>query len=151
MSGPNSNRQPEIRNPPAAQVPRGEGEQVLRTIVTPWLEGARRTRTVSLHVGLVGATAIDQRSCLVAPLIAKCEFLGCLYCDIEGAVSRFGQVGVEVIESVARQPNGMVLMDVHMPEMGRLKAMRRPSREPARLAHGRGAGAPYSFTARRCR
>jgi len=72
-----------------SRVPRGEDPQVLLKAVTPWLEEARRTRAASLRHGPEGAEPADQRSCLIAPLIAQRELLGLLYCDIDGTAGRF--------------------------------------------------------------
>ena len=39
----------------------------------------------------------DQRSCLIAPLIAQRELLGYLYADIEGAIGRFGDADRDLL------------------------------------------------------
>ena len=57
-------------------VPKGEDARTLLHAVTPWLEAARRTRSASLRHGPEGADPRDQRSCLIAPLIAQQEPLG---------------------------------------------------------------------------
>ena len=60
----------------------------------------------------------DQRSCLVAPLVAQGEVLGQLYADIQGAYGRFGaSVSGEGSDAdqlelvVPREPNLVVLGD----------------------------------------
>jgi signal transduction histidine kinase/CheY-like chemotaxis protein/putative methionine-R-sulfoxide reductase with GAF domain len=72
-----------------SRLPPGEDEQALLTAVRPWLDESRRTRRARLRHGPEGAKAADQRSCLVAPLIAEGELLGCLYADIDGARGRY--------------------------------------------------------------
>ncbi|MFZ2653172.1 MAG: GAF domain-containing protein, partial [Burkholderiaceae bacterium] len=84
-------------------VPPGETAQELLRRVTPWLAQMRRTRAVSLRHGPDGAPAIDQRSCLIAPLIAQHELLAYLYADIEGAFGRFGGVDRDLIALLANQ------------------------------------------------
>ena len=68
-----------------ARVRRGEDGQALLQAVTPWLEEVRRTRSATLRHGPEGASARDQRSCLIAPLIAGQDLLGYLYADVDGA------------------------------------------------------------------
>ena len=84
-------------------LPRGEDEQALLKAVTPWLDEARRTREACLRHGPEGADAIDQRSCLVAPLIARRELLGFLYADIEGACGRFHDDDRDLLAMLAAQ------------------------------------------------
>jgi len=84
-------------------VPQGEDARTLLHAVTPWLSEARRTRAVSLRHGPQGANPIDQRSCLIAPLIAQRERLGYLYADIEGAVGRFRETDRNLLAMLASQ------------------------------------------------
>ena len=79
-----------VRRVAGAHLPRGEATADLLRAVTPWLDEARSSRAVSLRHGPDGAQAVDQRSCLVAPLIAQNEVLGFIYADLEGAFGRFG-------------------------------------------------------------
>ena len=72
-----------------ARLPKGEWAPGLLKAVTPWLDEARRDRAVHLHCGPEGATEADQRSCLVAPLVAGDQLLGFIYADIDGAFGRF--------------------------------------------------------------
>ncbi|MCB2021140.1 MAG: GAF domain-containing protein, partial [Burkholderiaceae bacterium] len=73
-----------------ARLPQGESAANLLAAITPWLIEAHRTYSASLRHGPEGADAIEQRSCLVAPLVARRGFLlGFLYCDVEGAFGRF--------------------------------------------------------------
>ena len=71
-----------------SQLPKGETEAELLQAITPWLAEARRTLRASLRHGPEGAAAVDQRSCLIAPLTAH-RTLGYLYLDIEGEFGRF--------------------------------------------------------------
>ena len=73
------------------------------TAIAPWLEEARRTRSRSLRHGPEGAEPVDQRSCLVAPLVAQQEPLGYLYCDIEGAFGRFHDADRDLLAMLAAQ------------------------------------------------
>ena len=70
-------------------LPAGEDASAVLQSVLPWLEEASRTRTVRLRHGPDGAAAVDQRSCLVAPLVVQQRVLGFLYADIEGMFGRF--------------------------------------------------------------
>ncbi|TMH18492.1 MAG: tetratricopeptide repeat protein, partial [Betaproteobacteria bacterium] len=63
-------------------VPNGEDAQVLLHDVTPALMDVRRTRAVTLAYSPEGASELDQRSRVIAPLIAQRELLGYLYADI---------------------------------------------------------------------
>jgi GAF domain-containing protein len=87
----------------ASLVPHGEDARTLLHAVTPWLSEASRTRAASLRHGPEGAAPIDQRSCLIAPLIAQHELLGYLYADIEGAVGRFDDADRQVLAMLASQ------------------------------------------------
>ena len=88
--------------PAGARVPRGEDNATLLRAVTPWLDEARRTRAVRLRHGPAGAAALDQRSCLVAPLLAQRELLGVLYADIDGTVGRFGPAERDLLDRLAK-------------------------------------------------
>ncbi len=84
-------------------LPRGETEADLLVAITPWLEEARRTRAVAMRHGPEGAEPINQRSCLIAPLIAQRGLLGFLYCDIEGAFGRFHNADRDLLALLASQ------------------------------------------------
>ena len=71
-----------------SKLPRGEDAAALLVAVTPWLSAARKGGATVMHIGPRGALPVDQRCCIVAPLIAPQGTLGFLYCDIEG---RFGR------------------------------------------------------------
>jgi GAF domain-containing protein/CheY-like chemotaxis protein len=87
----------------AGTVPLGEDRAVLLQAITPWLEEARRSRAVSLRHGPAGTAVVQQRSCLIAPLIAQRELLGYLYADIDGAFGRFGDADRDLLAMLAAQ------------------------------------------------
>ena len=84
-------------------LPQSEDAKTLLHAVTPWLSEASRTRTVSLRHGPDGAEPMDQRSCLIAPLLVRDELLGYLYADIEGAVGRFDDADRDLLAMLASQ------------------------------------------------
>ena len=84
-------------------LPTGEDAPALLQAVTPWLDEARRTRATSLRHVPEGADALDQRSCLVAPLIAQQRLLGYLYADIDGAFGRFHDTDRDLLGMLAAQ------------------------------------------------
>jgi hypothetical protein len=86
-----------------SQLPPGEDAAVLLQLITPWLDEARRTRAVNLRHGPEGAEPVDQRSCLVAPLIAQRDLLGFLYADIDGIFGRFHEPDRDLLAMLASQ------------------------------------------------
>ena len=86
-----------------ALVPAGEDAATLLQAVAPWLDDARDSRVARLRHGPEGMAAVDQRSCIVAPLLAHDEVLGFLYADIEGAFGRFGEVDRDLLALLASQ------------------------------------------------
>jgi len=86
-----------------AQLPPGEPAEPLLQAIRPWLDEARHTRLARLRHGPEGAEAVDQRSCLVAPLIAQRQLLGHLYADIEGCFGRFGDSDRDLLALLASQ------------------------------------------------
>src|SRR5690242_8584111 len=56
-----------------ALMPQNEDAQALLHAIMPWLLEARRTRAVVLRHGPERVSPIDQRSCLIAPLIMERE------------------------------------------------------------------------------
>ncbi|MBI5722085.1 MAG: response regulator [Burkholderiales bacterium] len=86
-----------------AQVPEGETPQALLQAITPWLDEARRTHATTLRHGPEGADEIDQRSCLVAPLVAQRQLLGTLYADLEGLFGRFHEGDRDLLATLAAQ------------------------------------------------
>ncbi len=85
------------------ELPLGEDPAALLTAIGPWLDEAQRTRAVSLRHGPEGAAPVDQRSCLIAPLIAQRELLGFLYADIEGLFGRFNDSDRDMLAMLASQ------------------------------------------------
>ena len=86
-----------------AQVPEGETPDALLQAITPWLDEARRTRQTRLRHGPEGADDIDQRGCLVAPLVAQQQLLGYLYADLEGLFGRFHDGDRDLLATLAAQ------------------------------------------------
>jgi GAF domain-containing protein/DNA-binding response OmpR family regulator len=103
----------------ASRLPQGETDGPLLRAIAPWLDEARRTRAVSLRHGPAGAEPIDQRSCLVAPLIAQRQLLGFLYADIEGLFGRFHEPERDLLAMLASQA-AVALANVRV--TGRLEA-----------------------------
>ena len=71
--------------------------------MAPWLAEAVHTGSNRLRHGPDGADATQQRSCLVAPLVAAQGPLGCLYADIEGAAGRFEEPQRALLALLAAQ------------------------------------------------
>jgi len=84
-------------------LPSGEAAQVLLRAITPWLDEARDTHAVHLRYGPEGAAAVDQRSCLVAPLLAQDRLLGYVYADVEGAFGRLTDDDRDLLATLAAQ------------------------------------------------
>ncbi|MEO5771155.1 MAG: GAF domain-containing protein, partial [Burkholderiaceae bacterium] len=84
-------------------LPPGESADALLQVITPWLDEARISRSACLRHGPEGAEPVQQRSCLVAPLVAQRELLGFLYCDIEGAFGRFQDSDRDLLAMLAAQ------------------------------------------------
>ena len=84
-------------------MPAGEDTGELVRVITPWLDEARRTRVVSLRYGPEGAAAVEQRSCLIAPLVAQTRLLGFVYADLEGAFGRFNDTDRDLLAMLAAQ------------------------------------------------
>ena len=86
-----------------ARLPSGEDAQTLLAAITAWVDCARQTRKARLRHGPEGALAADQRSCLIAPLLANKRLLGYLYADIEGSFGRFADDDRDLLVSLAAQ------------------------------------------------
>ena len=86
-------------------LPQGEsgGEAALLEAIQPWLDEARSSRAASLRIGPAGASAVEQRSCLIAPLIAERELLGYLYADLDGAFGAFREADRDLLVMLAAQ------------------------------------------------
>ncbi len=85
----------------ASKLPAGESAEALLQAVTPWLTEALSSRTSCLRHGPAGAARSDQRSCLLAPLLAPQGPLGCLYADVDGAHGRFEDAERELLAMLA--------------------------------------------------
>ncbi len=86
-----------------AQVPEGETAGALLQAITPWLDEARRTRQTALRHGPEGADELDQRGCLVAPLVAQGQLLGFVYADLEGLFGRLHEGDRDLLATLASQ------------------------------------------------
>ncbi len=86
-----------------SMLPNGEDAASLLRAIRPWLSETSRTRTASLRHGPDGAEPKSQRSCLIAPLIARHTPIGYLYADIEGAAGRFDDADRALIGLLADQ------------------------------------------------
>ena len=73
----------------AARLPDGEDAAALWRAIGPWITEARHTRATRLRHGPDGAAPIEQRSCVVAPLVAHGVVIGHLYADVGGPHGRF--------------------------------------------------------------
>ena len=83
--------------------PRGEDAAGLLREITPSLIQTRRTRAVSLTYSPEGADELDQRSRIIAPLIAQRQILGYLYADIDGVFGRFHESDRDLLGMLASQ------------------------------------------------
>jgi signal transduction histidine kinase/CheY-like chemotaxis protein len=86
-----------------SHLPEGETAGALVAAIGPWLEQARAGRSARLRHGPDGVDAIDQRSCLLAPLVAGRDLLGYLYADLEGLYGRFGERDRNLLVMLASQ------------------------------------------------
>ena len=86
-----------------AQLPDGEDAAALLAAIGPWVDEARTLRSSRLRHGPDGADPIDQRSCIVAPLLVNRELLGVLYADLEGLFGRFRESDHHLLATLAAQ------------------------------------------------
>ena len=89
-----------------AHLPAGETAAALHAAIAPWLAQARQDRSARLRHGPDGANGadeLDQRSCLVAPLMVGQQLLGFLYADIDGLFGRFHDSDRDVLATLAAQ------------------------------------------------
>jgi GAF domain-containing protein/CheY-like chemotaxis protein/tetratricopeptide (TPR) repeat protein len=84
-------------------VPRGEDADALLREITPSLLEVRRSRTASLAYSPAGASELDQRSSIIAPLVAQRQILGYLYVDIDGAFGRLRESDRDLLGMLASQ------------------------------------------------
>ena len=84
-------------------LPDGEEPEALLQAILPSLDDVRRTRTVDLRYAPEGAPTLEQRSHLVAPLVAQNVVLGFLYADLDGAFGRFHDTDRDLFGMLASQ------------------------------------------------
>ncbi|HXN15027.1 MAG TPA: GAF domain-containing protein, partial [Usitatibacter sp.] len=84
-------------------VPAGEDPQALLREVTPELMRVRRTRMTSLGHSPEGELELEQRSRIIAPLVAQRQLLGYLYADIGGAYGRLHEADRDLLAMLAAQ------------------------------------------------
>jgi signal transduction histidine kinase/DNA-binding response OmpR family regulator/putative methionine-R-sulfoxide reductase with GAF domain len=84
-------------------VPAGENVQELLLAVAPWLDETRVRPAARLRHGPDGAEAVDQRSCLTAPMVAQGLLLGCIYADIDGRFGRLHGGDLDLLSMLAAQ------------------------------------------------
>ena len=97
---------------------------MLHAAITPWLDEARRTRHARLRHGPAGTPPANQRSCIVAPVVAGGTPLGYLYADIDGASGRFGRAERELIAALADAAAAALDRDTLAERLGRELAER---------------------------
>ncbi len=84
-------------------MPPGEDASAFLGDIAPALAAVRRTRTASLAYSPDGANPLEQRSRVVAPLIAQRNLLGYLYADLDGAFGRFRESDRDLLGMLASQ------------------------------------------------
>ncbi|MEO8627749.1 MAG: GAF domain-containing protein, partial [Betaproteobacteria bacterium] len=84
-------------------LPKDEDAEAFLRDIGAWLWEAQHTHTASLRHGPEGVDPIDQRSCVIAPMISRDELHGYLYADIEGAFGRFDDDDRDVLTMLASQ------------------------------------------------
>ncbi len=86
-----------------SMVPAGENVQVLLQAISPWLDEARARHVARMRYGPEGAQEVDQRSCLLAPMVAQGRLLGCIYADIEGRFGRLHDGDLDLLSMLSSQ------------------------------------------------
>jgi GAF domain-containing protein len=100
----------------AALLPGDEVQSALLEAIEPWLTEAANTRATRLRHGPPDVAAIDQRSCLVVPMVAQRELLGVIYLDIDGLYGRFHEGDTQMVSVIAAQA-AMALTNVRAAEV----------------------------------
>ena len=113
-------------------LPNKESADALLRAITPWLDEALSTGSSRLRHGPEGAEPIDQRSCLVAPLLSPQGLLGCLYADIEGSRGRFEEIERLLLTMLAAQA-AVALANLRAAALLKAEALRRAAGEHAAL------------------
>ena len=86
-----------------ALLPAGEEPSAMLSAIAPPLDDARRTRATTLRHEPENAEPLEQRSIVIAPLIAQQRLLGYLYADIDGAFGRFHDADRDLLSMLAAQ------------------------------------------------
>ncbi len=94
---------PQGRQLAGSLVPQGEDAPALLAAIAPDLQQVQRTRTALLDYTPERAAALDQRSRIIAPLIAQQRLLGYLYLDIGGVFGRFHDTDRDMMAMLASQ------------------------------------------------
>ena len=94
---------PDRREVVESFVPRDEDAGSILRSIEPQLARARITRATQLAYTPESASALRQRSRLVAPLIAQNRLLGYLYADIDGIYGRFTDADRDMLGMLANQ------------------------------------------------
>ncbi|MCW5633605.1 MAG: GAF domain-containing protein [Rubrivivax sp.] len=79
------------------------GAEALHRAVAHLLDDAAREQAARLHHGPEDADPLDQRSVLIAPLVAQGRVLGLLYADLEGLFGRFHDADRDLLATLAAQ------------------------------------------------
>ncbi|MCB2020532.1 MAG: GAF domain-containing protein, partial [Burkholderiaceae bacterium] len=116
-----------------ALLPPGENEAELLRAIAPWLAEARRTRVATLRHGPDGAEAIDQRSCLIVPLMLQRELLGFVYADLGGLYGRLHDGDTHLLSMLATQA-ALALANVRAAESLERKVVERTAEATAAQA-----------------
>ena len=87
----------------AAKLPAGEDAAELLAAIAPWIDEARRSRRARLRHGPQGAPPVEQRSCIVAPLLDGRVLLGAVYVDVDGASGRLDTAQRDLVATLAEQ------------------------------------------------
>ena len=136
-----------------SRVRRGDDPAELLARIAPWLDEARLTRVARLRHGPQGVEPAAQRSCLVAPLTAGDDVLGCLYADVEGAAGRFDDDDRERLALFARHVAASLVAQREREALaqaegeGRTEASRRSAELAVINGIQRGVGAQLDFQA----
>ncbi len=84
-----------------ARLPPDEEADALLAAIGSWLSQVRRTRSARLHQGPAGVPSVEQRSCLVVPLVADGDVSGFLYADMDGHEGRFDEGHAQLVTPLA--------------------------------------------------
>ena len=111
---------------PAGSSRSGESAEALLRFVSESIDEAGALRATRLTYQPAAADPFDQRSILVAPLVAQEELIGFLYCDIEGVFGRFHDTDHNLLAMLAAQA-AMALANVRWGQGLEAKVIERTS------------------------